>query len=183
VTRTVGFGFGDNAGTAGAQVVEKQEPQSSPEDCVSGAVQRTVPNAQRASDGRFLPGHRINATHGLESARVPAPYAELERALLERSLADDGGLSEIPARRLSLHEYRSLIHRKVWQVSDALDARGLFDKRGKLRVAWLQRLESLVTQAVRIDSVLGLERRTKDLRTMTAEQYVRHDRQQQENQP
>src|SRR5687768_1696427 len=81
-----------------------------------------LPNAQRAGDGRFLPGHRINATHGLASERVPAPYVELERALLERSLVDDGGVSEIPARRLSQHEYRALVHRKVWQLSDALDA-------------------------------------------------------------
>jgi len=59
------------------------------------------------------------------------------------------------------HEYRALIHRRVRQLSDALDTYGLFDKRRKLRVAWLPRLEALMTLATRIDSTLGLERRSK----------------------
>lgn len=119
-----------------------------------------APNA-RAANGRFLPGHTESASTFLRTTRIPAPYVEMSEALLEQSLADDGGREEIPARRLSQHEYRALVHRKVWQLSDALEARGLFDKRGKLRVAWLQRFESLVTLATKIDSTLGLERRTK----------------------
>src|SRR5262245_50203080 len=84
-----------------------------PVPAIVPALDASDPIAQRAHNGRFLPGHRINATHGLESERVPELYAALERGLLERSLLDDGGLSEIPARRQSQHEYRALIHRKV----------------------------------------------------------------------
>ena len=127
----------------------------------SDASVSAAPNAQRDRNGRFLPGHSDNARHFLETDRVPATYLEMSAALLEQSITDDGGRSEIPARRLSQHEYRALVHRKVWQLSDALDARGLFDKRGKLRVAWIQRLEALITLATRIDATLGLERRQR----------------------
>ena len=37
----------------------------------------------------------------------------------------------------------------------------MFDKRGRLRTAWLQRLEGLIARAQAIDSTLGLQRRTK----------------------
>lgn len=120
-----------------------------------------VPNAQRSVRGRFLPGHTENRSHGLDSLRVPDQYAAMSARFLEQSVTDDGGLSEIPARRLSQHEYRALVHRKICQLNDALEARGLCDKRGKLRVAWLQRLEAMLTLATRIDSTLGLQRRTK----------------------
>jgi hypothetical protein len=50
------------------------------------------------------------------------------------------------------------------------------DKSGKLRVAWLQRLEGLVASAIRIDTLLGLERRarkTNELAAYTQEKYGR----------
>lgn len=122
----------------------------------------TVPSAPaRNPKGQFLPGHRTPQTHGLHASAVAPVYLEMSGALLEQSITDDGGAENIPARRLSQHEYRALIHRQIWQLSDALDARGHFDKRGKLRCAWLQRLESLVNLAAKLDASLGLERRTK----------------------
>lgn len=41
---------------------------------------------------------------------------DAERSLLEQSLADDGGLSEIPARRLAQDEYRALVPRWILQL-------------------------------------------------------------------
>ena len=48
------------------------------------------------------------------------------------------------------------------------------DGKGKVRVAWLQRLESLVNTAKALHSLPGLERRTKDINpTMVLERYTR----------
>jgi hypothetical protein len=152
-----------------------QLTESSPERAESAPPDAPNAPSGRDANGRFLPGHTVgeptrfspgnpgHTRHGLDAATVPAAYAEMAAALLAQSVTDDGGASEIPARRLSQHEYRALVHRRIWQLSDALDARGLFDKRGKLRERWLQRLETLITIATRIDGTLGLERRQKQL--------------------
>ena len=47
------------------------------------------------------------------------------------------------------------------QLDAAIELRGLFDKRGKLRVAWLGQLQALINAAKAIDSLLGVERRQK----------------------
>ena len=47
------------------------------------------------------------------------------------------------------------------QLDAAIEVRGLFDRRGKLRVAWLQQLQSLINTAKGIDSLLSLDRREK----------------------
>lgn len=122
-----------------------------------------TPSTPRDERGRVLPGHQLPATHYLNAQRVPQVYLDAERDLLAQSIADDGGVENIPARRLAQHEYRCSIHRKVWQLSDALDAKGLFDSRSKLRERWLARYEALVALATRIDSTLGLERRTRQV--------------------
>jgi len=139
-------------------------------------VGASTPTPQQGEDGRLLPGHTLTLQHGLDAERVAPPYAALQAEILAKSIEDDGGAAEIPARRLAQHEYRALLHRKIAQLSDALDARGMTDKSGKLRVAWLQRLEGLVASAIRIDTLLGLERRarkTNELAAYTQEKYGR----------
>ena len=52
--------------------------------------------------------------------------------------------------------------RRVLQIDAAIELRGLFDKRGKMRLAWLAQLQSLINTARSLDRAhLGLERRQK----------------------
>jgi hypothetical protein len=125
----------------------------------------TRPDAARADrdpvTGRLLPGNAIARRHGLYASRI-AEELEAERvAFLEQSITDDGGLSEISIRRRSQHEYRARLHVHIAQLSSAIEQFGLFDGRGRLRTAWLQRLEGLMALARSIDASLGLERRQK----------------------
>ncbi len=47
-----------------------------------------------------------------------------------------------------------------------LELRGLTDSSGKLRFAWLQQLQSLMNTAKGIDSLLGLQKRTKKVTSL-----------------
>jgi hypothetical protein len=48
----------------------------------------------------------------------------------------------------------------------ALELRGLFDKRGKLRDRWLTQLQGLIRTAQGLDALLGLERRQKPVASL-----------------
>jgi len=140
--------------------------------------------ARDPETGRFLPGNFEAIQHALRTDRLPAEFAHLAAeidAFASASIADDGGETEIGVRRQAHHGYRARIHRRIVQLDAALELRGLFDKRGKLRVAWLQQLQALINTAKGIDSLLGLERRSRDITGMSAEEYAR--RQAQESQP
>jgi hypothetical protein len=102
--------------------------------------------------------------HALRTDRLPPEFAHLAdevQQFIEPSINDDGGRENVPHRRRSLHEYRARTHRRIVQLDAAIELRGLFDKRGKLRVQWLQQLQSLIATAKSVDSLLGLERRAK----------------------
>lgn len=131
-------------------------PEVSPSlDAISG------PNAPRDRRGRLLPGAKLARTHGLYTAAdFERMRGEIE-TFRQASVADDGGETEVGTRRLSLHGYRARVHRRIEQIDEAIEVRGLFDKRGKLRHAWLSKLESLIATARSLDQLLGLERRSK----------------------
>ncbi|MEO8520043.1 MAG: hypothetical protein ABI603_01695 [Acidobacteriota bacterium] len=116
--------------------------------------------------GRYLLGNFGAVQHALRTDRLPPEFAHLAEEVAEfceGSITDDGGLENVGRRRQALHEYRARVHRRVAQLDAALEVRGLFDQRGKLRVAWLQQLQQLVNCAKGIDSLLGLERRARDV--------------------
>ncbi len=126
------------------------------------------PDRGRGEDGRFAKGNNAAAKTGLKlkRARLPETFDALEaevQALLDGSLADDGGIDHIPTRRLSQHRYRAVLHRQIIRLNAALDAHGMFDKKGKLRVLWLSKLESLIREARLLDQSLGLDRRQKNI--------------------
>lgn len=135
------------------------------------------PNApQRDALGRLLPGHTLTFQHGEDSARVLASLQAEVAAFVEGALVDEGDASEVSTRRRSQIEYRARLHRRIVQLDAALEQRGLFDKKGKLRVQWLQRLAGLIDTAKAIDSLLGLTRRPKkinDLDSYVREKYGR----------
>jgi hypothetical protein len=138
-------------------------------------VSTVAPNGQRPNSGRFTPGHtrgRLPGGTGLYSDHLPRDLeyiaAEVER-FNTGSLVDEGDVDEIPTRRRSQLQYRGLVHRNIHAVAGALAQRGLVDRRGKLRVQWISKLESLIATAVRIDNLLGLERRPKNANALNAE--------------
>ena len=119
-----------------------------------------VSDRDRAT-GRFALGNTVSRRHGLYASSLAEALAAEREAFLAQSLQDDGGAAEVPTRHRSLHIYRSRLHLHIEQLSGALEGFGLFDKRGRLRTAWLQRLEGLIARAQAIDGTLGLQRRTK----------------------
>jgi hypothetical protein len=59
-------------------------------------------------------------------------------------------------RERSQLEYRSMLHRRIHQLQDAIDHFGLFDRRGKLRALWLSMLKNFIAEARALDALLGL---------------------------
>jgi hypothetical protein len=109
--------------------------------------------------GRFAKGNPFAKTHALHAAHPPE-FAEVARVdFVERALTDEG--DEPPTRRRSLIEYRAVLHGQIHLLANAVERFGLFDRRGKLRTAWLSKLESLINTALSIDRLLGLDRRAK----------------------
>ncbi len=149
----------------------QKTPATAYSDPESGAAAPATPTPrERGADGQFLPGNRAAVTHGLYAAGdVPAEFAHLQaevRQFVAEALVDEGDVAQIPARRLALIEYRARLHRRIVQLDAALELRGLTDSSGKLRVAWLQQLQSLMNAAKGIDSLLGLQKRTKKVTSL-----------------
>ena len=148
--------------TYGADVPDVQAGVQPGADIPGTETTPVPPKADRdAASGRFLAGNAVSRTHGLYASQMAEALAAERAAFLEQSLLDDGGAAEVPTRRRSLHVYRSRLHVHIEQLSGAVETFGLFDKRGRLRTAWLQRLEALIGRAQAIDATLGLARRQR----------------------
>ena len=120
----------------------------------------------RDGGGRFQPGNQVARRHGLYAESLAEALAENRRTFEQQSVVDDGGESEVATRRRSLHGYRARLHVHIEQLSGAIERFGLFDRRGRLRTAWLQRLEGLIARAQAIDTTLGLDRRQRKVPTL-----------------
>lgn len=121
--------------------------------------------------GRTGKGNGLAVTHGLYALELPPELQHLRAEIADYEaacLVDEGDSDDVPTRRRSLIEYRARLHRRVLQLDDALELHGLRDRRGRLRVGWLSKLESLIAAAVRIDNLLGLERRPKPIDPVAA---------------
>lgn len=136
-------------------------------------IQQTPPASPippgRDTAGRFMAGNQVAVVHGLRGSQLPAALAHLhdEVAAFEADcLADEGDVADIPARRRALLHDRARIERRIRQIDDTLELRGLIDRRGRLRTAWLQRLEGLVATAIRLDTLLGLQRGQRRVLTL-----------------
>lgn len=151
------------------------------------AAEAAVPNVGDVGTrnaGQFTTGHQRSTTTALHTDRLPPEMAyllDVEREFLIASYADEGvsvdaamsadererRLLEIPRRRRGQLEYRALLHRRVLQVGHALDVHGLFDRRGKLRAAWLSQLANLISASLSIDRLLGLARHERAPESLT----------------
>ena len=142
-------------------------PLTGPVNAVSGDDERLAPTNRDPRTGRFVGGNRAAAK--TDGPGVPGLDADVQ-AFLEHSLADDGGGDQMSTRRLSQHQYRAVVHGHILQLNAALETSGLFDPHGKMRLAWLSKLESLIREARALDQSLGLARRAK---TVSLDDYVR----------
>jgi hypothetical protein len=137
--------------------------------------------AGRDQAGRFLVGNPYGAEtqfvsenwnalrHSLRSDRWP-PELEVLRGEVDEFLAgclvDEADAGDVPRRRLALLQYRARLHRRIIQIDSMLELKGLTDRRGKLRTAWIQMLSTLIEKARGLDVTLGLERKQKKVETL-----------------
>ncbi len=133
-----------------------------PSESPPGGPNRSTAN--RDALGRFSTSNTTAVKNGLRAASLPPEFVHLReevQAFLDAALVDEGNPAEVPARRRALLEYRGRLDRRIRQLDDALELRGLLDRKGKLRTAWLQQLAGLIEKARSLDVTLGLERRQK----------------------
>jgi hypothetical protein len=128
--------------------------------------------ADRDAHGRFRRGNQVAVSTAFDARQLPPELTHLHaevQQFVDGSYADQGDEPEhIPTRRKALLEYRARVHRRIVQLDSVLELRGLLDRRGRLRSAWLQRLEGLIGTARALDAQLGLERRTRHVDTFEA---------------
>jgi hypothetical protein len=129
-----------------------------------------------------------NATTHALYVQTPASLAQLRAdvdAIMRGYLVDEGerDLIDVPVRRRQQLENRARVERRIRQLDEALELRGVLDRRGKLRQQWLTMLCSLIDRARALDQLLGLQRRERDsLDSMTPEQWVaREERRRQQD--
>jgi hypothetical protein len=181
---------GHRLGTASANVADFPSDSARAEDRKSRAPESAGPPAGsfppgRDARGRFVsgntlgeasrfpPGNFAALAHSLRAVNLPPELAHLAADVedfVAGCLVDEGDAADVPTRRRALLTYRARVHRRILQVDSMLELRGLVDKRGKLRVAWLQQLAALIGVAKATDSLLGLQRRAK--RVPTLAEYV-----------
>jgi hypothetical protein len=128
-----------------------------------------APTARTArKDTRFKPGNQAAARHLIYSVQLPPGLedlpAQLDRFMVAQ-LADEGDEPDrLSARRRSLLHHRVfIVERNIRKLAHTLDQKGLVDTKGKLRVAWLQMLGTFIDKAIRLDTLLGLDRRPRKI--------------------
>src|SRR2546421_10869836 len=97
--------------------------------------------SDRDRRGRFLTGNQAAVTHALHAEHVPDEFTSAAERFLAAALVDEG--EEPPVRRRAQIENQARLFRRVLQLDAALERHGIFDRRGKLRVQWLTKLESI----------------------------------------
>lgn len=118
-------------------------------------------DGRRDSRGRFGRGNKAAVLHGFYAAHTREQMVRERTALEQQSILDDGGLADMPARRRMLHRHSARLHVQAAALGASLEQHGLFARDGRLRLAWLQKLESLITTALKVDAQLGLERQPR----------------------
>lgn len=111
-------------------------------------------NVAAVKTGRYAKGQLPEALEALDA---------LSRDFLEQSIEDDGGRAALSARRISQHENRAIVWLMTRRLALSFDAHGMHSRDGKLRVAWLQQLGTMLAKATEIDRLLGLDRRAKSV--------------------
>lgn len=141
-------------------------PAQTRDGALDGALASPYGPERDAATGRFAPNHTVSVKHALFSARDLAGLDDRIRTLTDESIADMGGPENVSTRARLLIENRLRLQRRIEQVDAALEVKGVMDGKGKLRAAWLQRLEGLIATAKAIDAQLGLQRQPKRMGTL-----------------
>lgn len=119
-----------------------------------------------AGNGRFTKNHTASVKHAIFSERDLAGLNERIQALTAQAIADMGGEPSVSVRARLLIETRFRLQRRLEQIDAALEVKGVMDGKGKLRAAWLQRLEGMAAAIRAIDAQLGLKRQAKRVGTL-----------------
>lgn len=162
-----GLNVGESEGTS------VQQTGALPSAAAAAAEPSAPAWPDHGPDGKFLPGNLAAVKHALRTDRLPPELACLTRDIqrfVDGCTSDEGDASDVSTRRRSLLNYRARVHRRIIQLDAAIETQGLFSRDGKLRIAWLQQLENLISCARALDSLLGLAKRQKSIPTL--EQYL-----------
>ena len=169
----------------------QEHEAAGPELLVAEAERALHPRLpDRYADGTMRPGHpgpalksgaysRLVREAALpEQAEVRAMLADAEAAIV----ADVGGIDAISTMKRDLiGEYQTL-----WVVarhlSDNIVARGPLTPKGKQRAALTAYL-SVVDRLTRLAGILGLDRKARDIGSMSAQEWIAHERKQAEATP
>jgi hypothetical protein len=136
---------------------------------------------ERDTKGRFTRGNTAALVHGARSKQASALQAPLREAIISQVITDLGGdTSVLPTTILRLVD-------RFAETSLLCDAYMLFlqeqggpiGTRGRQRAAVSGYLACLDRQ-MKLAQLIGLERRTKDISTMSIQQYLEHERQRQQ---
>jgi hypothetical protein len=120
-----------------AEMVRRAQPR----DPITGAFLRCEPGEIGA-----------HTSHGLRARRVPPEFLALQDRFLAGALVDEGEReADVPTRRRAQVEYRAILHRQILMLDAAFQEQGLFDRKQRLRTAWLQQLVALVGRAESVD--------------------------------
>jgi hypothetical protein len=112
----------------------------------------------------------------MQTALAPVRDA-IERAVLaDLGFAKDGSEQPAEALRITARNLASLdvLAETFWTW---LEGRGVLTSKGKTRSA-VNTLLSIIDRQTKLAAVVGLTRRTKDIRAMSVQQWLDHERQQ-----
>lgn len=126
--------------------------------------------------GRFTPGNQLSKTHGLYSVRIADVVRAEREAFLAADLEDAGGTEHLTIRKRAQHAYRARLHVQIESLAESLERFGLFDRRGRLRVQWITKLETMIGTAAKLDAQLGLTRQERSIGASgTLSEYLAHE--------
>jgi hypothetical protein len=157
-TAVVNRAVAQQANAPAAIAVEITGPSSEVQQPVQPTASASAPGRR---DTRFQKGNQHGRKHGLYATTTPQELLRRQREFEEAVLADE---PETPStlRRAQIANL-ALNQRLLWQVAAALEQRGVVDPFGKVRIAWLQRIDSLTSQCKSLSQLLGLKREARDV--------------------
>jgi len=136
-----------------------------------------VPGLEQRIQGRFTSGNTAAWKHGLRSNRLPAEASTLLQDRITTIVADMGGtdaLSAVALGQVKRHARLELAEDDLWTD---LEAAGLSTGKGLTRARttlWL----AVVDRLQKSSQVLGLPRRSRDVGSMSIQQYLEHEQRQ-----
>jgi hypothetical protein len=110
---------------------------------------------------KFRPGNSAALTTGQYATTTPPELLKRQRDFEAAVLADEANPPTILRRALISN--LAYLQRLRWQLESALEQKNVMDPFGKLRVQWIQRIESLTARIESLARLLGVTREARDV--------------------